>query len=94
MRLVLTRTARADLAEILRFIAQDSPRAAAAQLARLDRVIQQLVSGDLQGREVRFRNGRPAQRWPVPPYLIYYRRTRNRTTILRVYHGARESIEQ
>ena len=94
MRLVLTSGARADLDEILRFIAQDSPRAAVAMMARIDGVIQQLVAGELQGPEVQFRNGRRAQRWPVPPYRIYYRRTRTRTTILRVYHGARQPIER
>jgi plasmid stabilization system protein ParE len=82
-----------DLGEIQQFIARDNPRAAAAELARLDGMIQKLVAGDLQGPEVRLLSGRRARRWPVPPYRIYYRRTRNRTTILRVYHQARRPIE-
>jgi plasmid stabilization system protein ParE len=93
MELVLTRDARADLTEIQRYIAQDSVRAAAAEIARLDGVIQQLLNGELQGRTVQLRSGRRAQRWTASPYLIYYRRTANRTVILRVYHGSRQPIE-
>jgi plasmid stabilization system protein ParE len=93
MDLIVSPAALADPEEIQEFIARDSPRAAAAEIARLDGVIQKLVTGELQGPEVRLRSGQRAQRWPVSPYLIYYRRTRNRTTILRVYHGARRPIE-
>jgi plasmid stabilization system protein ParE len=94
VNLVFTRRALAELAEIQEFIAQDNPRAAAAELDRVDRAIQQLAAGELSGPEVTFRNGQRARRWPVPPYRIYYRRTRNRTTILRVYHGAQRPIER
>lgn len=93
MRLVLTRPALADLAEIQRFIAQDSPSAALAFMDRLDSAIQRITRGELQGPAVRLKSGRPAQGWPVPPYRIYYQRTANRTLILRVYHQARRSIE-
>ena len=94
MDLILSPAALADLAEIQRYIAQDSPRAAAAEVARIDSVIQKLLVGELQGQAVRLLSGQRAQRWPVPPYRIYYRRTRTRTTILRVYHGARRPIER
>jgi plasmid stabilization system protein ParE len=49
--------------------------------------------GQFSGPQVIFRGGRQAQRWSKRPYRIYYRRTRNRTTILRVYHQARRPIE-
>ena len=93
MNLVITRRARVDLDDILRFIAQDNPRAAAAELARIHRAIERLVAGEVSGPEVRFRNGQRMRRWPVPPYRIYYWRTRNQTTILRVYYGSRRPIE-
>jgi len=48
MQLYLARQAQLGLDEILAFIAQDSPQAAAAMLARIDGVIQRLVTGDLQ----------------------------------------------
>jgi plasmid stabilization system protein ParE len=93
MDLILSPAALDDLGEIQAYIARDNPRAAAAEIARINGVIQRLVTGELQGPEVRLRSGQRAQRWPVLPYLIYYRRPRNRTTILRVYHGARRPIE-
>jgi plasmid stabilization system protein ParE len=94
MRLILSRQARADLAEIKRYTAQDSPRAAAAILTRLDEAIQRLLTGELQGREVGLLDGRRVQGWPVPPYRIYYERTASYTRIVRVYHGARRPIER
>ena len=84
MRLVLSRQARADLAEIRRFLEQDSPRAAAATLGRLNTVVQQLVSGELQGPVVPLTDGRRVQVWPVPPYRIYYERTPSLTRVVRV----------
>ena len=94
MRLNFTRRALAELAEIQEFIAEDNPRAAVAELDRIDRVVLQIAAGELNGPEVTFRGGQRAQRWSVPPYRIYYRRTQDRTVILRVYHGARRPIER
>ena len=95
MRLVLSRQARADLAEIKRYyLAEGSPRAAAAMLAHLDEAIQRLLAGALHGREVRLLDGRPVQGWPVPPYRIYYERTASYTRIVRVYHQSRRPIER
>ena len=93
MDLILSPAALADLAEIQRYIAQGSQRAAAAEMARIGEVIQQLLAGELKGPAVRLLSGQRAQRWTVSPYHISYRRTRNRTTILRVYHGSRRPIE-
>ena len=94
MRLILSRQARADLAEIRRYYTdQDGPRAAASMLARLDEVIQRLLTGELHGRDMRLQDGRHVQGWPVPPYRIYYERTASLTRIVRVYHQARRPIE-
>ena len=91
---VVSARAKKDLTGIYNFIADDSPRAAGRVMDRLVSVFHQLAAGELHGPEVSFEDGRRARRWPVPPYRIYYRRTRSRTTILRVYHGARRPIER
>jgi plasmid stabilization system protein ParE len=93
VRLILSRQARADLAEIRRYLAQDNPRVAAAELARIDAIIQRLASGELQGPEIRLPNGQRMRGWPVPPYRVYYERTASLIRIVRVYHGARRPIE-
>ena len=90
---VVSARAKKDLSDIYNFIADDSPRAAGRIIDRLVSVFRQLAEGELSGLEVTLPDGRRARRWPVRPYLIYYRRTGNRTTILRVYHGACRPIE-
>jgi len=93
VRLIISRQARADLAAIRRYIAQDNLAAAAAELDRLDSFIQRLTAGERQGSELRFRDGRRLHGWSAPPYRIYYERTASLTRIVRVYHGARRPIE-
>jgi plasmid stabilization system protein ParE len=90
---VVSARAKRDLTDIYTFISNDSPQAAGGVIDRLVSIFRQLADGELNGPEVMFENGRRARRWPFPPYRIYYRRTRNRTVILRVYHGARWPIE-
>jgi toxin ParE1/3/4 len=90
---VVSPRARRDLAEMHAFIAADNPQAADRVLDDLVSIFRQLAVGQLSGPQVIFRGGRQAQRWSKRPYRIYYRRTRNRTTILRVYHQARRPIE-
>ena len=90
---IVSPRARRDLDDAYAFVAQDSPQAADRVLDDLVSIFRQLAAGDLSGPEVTFRNGRRAHRWSKRLYRIYYRRTRNRTTILRVYHGARRPIE-
>ena len=94
MNVVLTRRAQRDLTEIYEFIAADNPAPAELVLARLFQVIQQIADGDLNGPEVRLTDGRRVRRWPVPPYRVYYRRSAQRTVIVRVYHQARRPLEQ
>ena len=90
---VVSRRAARDLNEAHDFIARDNPRAARQVLDDLVSSFRQLAAGELAGPEVTFRNGGRARRWSKLSYLIYYQRTRSRTTILRVYHGSRRPIE-
>jgi plasmid stabilization system protein ParE len=82
-----------EIAEAHSFIATDNRAAAARLLERLNQVIRQLAGGELSGPRVRLRRGGIVRRWSVPPYRIYYRRTRDQLRVLRVYHQARRSIE-
>jgi plasmid stabilization system protein ParE len=93
MNIIVMPRAQRDLDEAYAHIARDSQHAAERELGRLTEAIQRLANGELHGREVRLRSGRLVQRWPVPPYGIYYRRTSRTTTIFRVYHQARRPIE-
>jgi toxin ParE1/3/4 len=93
MRIIFTGPARRDLDEAYDFIALDNPQAAERLLNRVNATVQQLADGDLTGPQVRLKSSQRARRWSVPPYRIYYRRSRWQTVIVRVYHQSRRSIE-
>lgn len=94
MRIVYSPRALRDIDEALDYITADSPRAAKRFLVHLENLIERLAAGELSGPPVRLRGGGRARRWPLRPYRIYYRRTRNTFILLRVYHQARRSIEE
>jgi plasmid stabilization system protein ParE len=93
VRIVISSRARRDVHQAGEYIAADNPRAAERFTARLAQIVRQLATGELSGPEVGLRGRGRAQRWSLPPYRIYYRRTRNVLLVLRVYHQARHSIE-
>lgn len=94
MTIVFSPAARRDLNAALQYLAHENPRAAQHLMDRLDQVLPLLADGSLQGPSVRLRRGSHVQRWPMPPFRLYYRRTHDQLIILRVYHGARRPIEQ
>jgi toxin ParE1/3/4 len=94
MKIAIAPRAQRDLAEAIDFIARDNPRAAERVRQQLLDVFGRLATGELQGREITLAGGRPARRWPVPPYVIYYRRSQSTIEIARVYHQARRPIER
>jgi plasmid stabilization system protein ParE len=94
VRIAYTLGALRDIDEALDYVTGDSVRAAQRLLAHLGVVIQRLAAGELNGPEVRPRGGGVTYRWSMPPYRLYYRRTRRGLTILRVYHQARRPIEE
>jgi toxin ParE1/3/4 len=89
-RPVITKPARADLKEIVRFVRERSPQGAwsvrDALLKAIDRIGE--TPGIGHGREDL---GDPGFRcWPVGSYLIVYEVGPVRPIILRVLHGARD----
>ena len=94
MKVIISPAAEADLADARDYLAQTSPKAAHELLSRFGEVTQTIASGLIGGREVVLKDGRPAQRWPMPPYTIYYRKEGNGVEVLRVYHHARRPIER
>jgi toxin ParE1/3/4 len=94
MKISVSRKAREDLRDAHRWVARDNPQAADRMLVRILNVMDLLASGVVVGRSVRLRDGRKVRTWAVPPYRIYYRRTPNVLSIVRIYHQARQPIEQ
>ncbi|MBI3782844.1 MAG: type II toxin-antitoxin system RelE/ParE family toxin [Deltaproteobacteria bacterium] len=85
---VLTPLARADLREIVRFIAKRNPDAARRVRGELEQAMVRLaehpdmghVRDDLAPATYRF--------WPVYSYLIIYRPNTTPMQVIRVWHGA------
>ncbi len=88
MRIVWTRQAIADLAEIENYIEQDKPEAAAQVAAHLRSSVEYLAQFPDLGRPGR----RPGTRsFVVPPFIITYRARSRRLEILTVWHGRRNA---
>ena len=86
MKLVWTRTAIRDLAEIRDYIARDNPSAAGKMAERILEASERLGSQPEMGREGRA----PATRELIiagTDYLIIYRIRKKKLELLRVLHG-------
>jgi toxin ParE1/3/4 len=83
--------ARADLREIKRWIARDSPRYASAMEARVRAAVRQLGRFPESGRTIPEAPQGPYRELIVGPYRIVYRynRERNQIAVVAIFHGSR-----
>lgn len=81
--------ARADLAEIWDFIAQDSPKRATEFLRNLESVVETLASQPMMGRE-RPELAADLRSFPAGRYVIYYLPWPDGIDVVRVLHAARD----
>lgn len=81
--------ARADLAEIWDYIAQDDPKRATTFLRNLESVFETLASQPMMGRE-RPELGEGLRSFPVGRYVVYYQPWPDGVDIVRVLHAARD----
>lgn len=89
MRLVWTRQAKVDLAEIFDFILQDRPQAAVEVLDNIEQTALRLVEHPGMGRPGRVANTREIV-VPGLPWILPYLNEPDTITILRVLHTARK----
>ena len=94
MKIVVAPQARDDLKTAYGYIAEDNPQAADRFLVRVVEIIGMLASEALEGREVVLRDGRQVRSWLIPPYRVYYRKSKDLFEVIRVYHQARRPIER
>jgi toxin ParE1/3/4 len=88
-RCEFTELARADLQDILTYIAADSLRAALRWIERIEQQCQRLAEMPGMGRR-RDDLAAGLRSFPVGLYLIFYREVENGVQIVRVLHGARD----
>lgn len=92
MRALFAPEAEADLEELLDYIAERNPRAAAELEQRIFESIERLASRELDGPEQRLLAGEVVKSWPMPPVRIYYQRAADVLQIVRIYHQSRRPI--
>ena len=86
MKLRFERGALADLEEILGYVANDNPAAAARLVSRIESVARRIAEIPELGEETRKRGFR---RFPVGNYLIVYEVGTDEVVIHYIRHGAR-----
>jgi toxin ParE1/3/4 len=86
-----TLEARADLLEIKRWIARDSPRYASAMEARIRAAVRRLGRFPESGRTIPESPNGPYRELIVGPYRVVYRyyREPNQIAVLTIVHGSR-----
>ena len=82
--------AELDLAEIIDYIAQDSPQNAMKVFARIHRAAQNLADMRGMGHRREDVTDKPVLFWAVHSWLLVYRPDRKPLEILRIIHGARD----
>lgn len=90
-RVTRSAEARADLAEIWDYIAQDSPQRATAFLRELEGTFQTLADQPLMGRH-RPELGDDIRSFPVSRYIVYYQPWPDGIGIVRILHAARDVV--
>jgi plasmid stabilization system protein ParE len=91
-RLRLSKLARDDIDEIAAFIARDDFAAALRVIESLHAAARQLARMPGIGHRRPDLTSRRVRSWPVRPYLVVYRRTKQGVEIVRVLHAARDAV--
>lgn len=84
--------AEEDLRELVEYLAERNPAAAARLGQRILSIIDQLAAGDFDGPEQELTSGEQVRSWAVPPVRVYYQRQEDALWVLRIYHQARRPI--
>jgi toxin ParE1/3/4 len=90
MRVRYTSTALLEVGDILTYIADDSPRAAARVSAEIERTVERLSRYPLSSSREADEGDTRVARVGRYPYLIFYAIEEDEVVILQVRHGARQ----
>jgi plasmid stabilization system protein ParE len=81
-----------DLNRLRAFIVKDNPQAARRMSAALRRSIQRLLEQPHLGRELEEPTG--VRRWVAGAYVVHYLADHRTVTVLRVWHGKEQRLEE
>jgi plasmid stabilization system protein ParE len=92
VNVLFTVQAEEDLLASVEFLVERNPEAAARFSDRVFAAVEMLASNPVDGPVHRLSTGEECRSWPVAPVRIFYARTAESLTILRIYHDARVPI--
>ena len=92
MKVVLTEEAERDLEESVSYLLERNPEAAAALIDKVFDLAQRLADGMFDGPWEQLSDGRRVQSWPLSPYRLFYRRSEQALTVLRLYHQRQKPL--
>lgn len=92
MSVLFAPEAEQDLRELLEYLAERNPDAAAKLGQRILSIVDQLAASDFDGPEQQLTSGERVRSWAVPPVRVYYQRQDDALWVLRIYHQARRPI--
>jgi plasmid stabilization system protein ParE len=92
LNVTYTEEAVADIIDVISYLKERNPTAAAKLDADIARCIERLADREFEGPVSRLRSGAVVRSWGVPPFRIYYQRLTDELLIVRVYHQARRPI--
>lgn len=92
MKVVFTARAEEDLLLTIEFLRRRNPAAAVRLVERVFAAVDILASATVDGPADRLRNGQECRTWRVTPVRLFYSRSEETLTLLRVYHSARFPI--
>lgn len=92
--IILAPAAEHDFAGTLTYLRERNRRVAQRLQRRVERVLQLLAHGSIEGREVVLVTGECVRRWVVTDQVIYYQRTATALLVARIYPGRRDALEK
>jgi plasmid stabilization system protein ParE len=84
--------AEVDFANVVGYLVEHNPAAAAELGRRIFSALDKLVRRDFEGPEQTLKTGDLVRSWPVPPIRIYYQWRADVLWVVRLYHQAQPPI--
>lgn len=91
---VFTDAARDEIAELVEYLGPRNPTALRELLFALERALDLVATGYMEGASATLSTGEAARRFVVRHLVVYYRRTAATVEVLHVWDGRRTPLQR
>lgn len=91
---VFTDAARDELAELVEYLGPRNPAALRALLFAMERALDLVATGYMEGASATLSTGEAARRCVVRHLVVYYRHTEGTVEVLHVWDGRRAPLQR